>query len=121
MTERGGRWGAPEQVPGIARLLRAAKADRSQITSVSCWSPGNCGAGGYYWSDSNGHGQVLAVSERNGRWGTAAEAPGTAALNRGNVAQTTSVSCTRPRTCAAGGYYTDRSGHTQAFVGGEAR
>jgi hypothetical protein len=53
--------------------------------------------------------------------GSAAEAPGTAALNRGKIAQITSVSCARPPTCAAGGYYADRSGHTQAFVGGEAR
>jgi hypothetical protein len=122
VTEQGGRWGTPEQVPGIERLLQAAGADRSEITSVSCWSPGNCGAGGDYWSDFNGHGQVFVVSERNGWWGMAKEVPGTATLNLGKIAltQVTSVSCTRPATCAAGGYYTDRSGHTQAFVGGEA-
>ena len=66
-------------------------------------------------------GQLFVVSERNGRWDTAEEVPGTAALNLGKIDQVTSVSCTRPHTCASVGYYTDRSGHTQAFVGGEAK
>ena len=121
VTEKGGRWGVPVQVPGIARLNQAAKADRSQVVSVSCWSPGDCGAGGFYYSDFNGHGRVFVVSQRSGRWGTAEHVPGTAALNLGTIAQVTAVSCTRPRTCVAVGYYTDRSGRKQAFVGGATK
>jgi hypothetical protein len=116
LTERNGRWGRPLEVPGTAQLDEGTTA---QITSVSCWSPGNCGAGGYY-TERYGRTQAFVVSERNGRWGTAEEVPGTAALNLGKTAQVTSVSCTRPRACAAGGYYTDGSGHIQAFAGGEA-
>jgi hypothetical protein len=121
VTERGGRWGVPEQLPGIAQLLRSVKATESAVVSVLCWSPGNCGAVGFYYSVNSGHGHVFVVSQRSGRWGTAEQAPGTAALNLGKLAGVTSVSCTRPRACVAGGYYTDRSGRKQAFVGGATK
>jgi hypothetical protein len=42
--------------------------------------------------------------------------PGTAALNQGNQAQILSVSCASAGNCSAGGNYTGRSGHGQAFV-----
>jgi len=48
-------------------------------------------------------------------WGPAIEVPGTAALNRGD-AVVNSVSCATADDCAAGGYYQDAHGHTQAFV-----
>ena len=56
------------------------------------------------------------VSEANGTWGNAQEVPGTAALNTGGHAGITSVSCASAGNCSAGGYYTDGSGHHQAFV-----
>jgi hypothetical protein len=49
-------------------------------------------------------------------WGIASVAPGIDRLNVGGVATVTSVSCGAPGNCAAGGYYTDGSGHAQAFV-----
>jgi len=49
-------------------------------------------------------------------WGAAEEVPGTAALNAGGSAAVSAVSCWRPGGCAAGGFYTDASGHRQAFV-----
>jgi hypothetical protein len=51
-----------------------------------------------------------------GRWRTAIEVPGTAALNTGGEAAINSVSCAAPHGCAAGGAYRDGSGHHQAFV-----
>jgi hypothetical protein len=119
VTERGGKWGVPEQVPAVAKLARAANANESAVTSLSCWSPGNCRAVGYYYSTNSGHSHVFVVNQRTGRWGAAEQMPGTTALNLGKLAQVTTASCTRPRTCVAGGYYTDRSGHQQAFVGGQ--
>ncbi len=116
MSQRNGRWGMPLLVPGTAGL--SASDDQALIRSVSCWSAGNCGAGGYNYGEIDAPGQVFVVSERNGRWGRAEEVPGTAALNLGGNAQLTSVSCALPGNCAAGGYYTDGSGHVQAFVGG---
>src|SRR6266516_248055 len=51
-----------------------------------------------------------------GTWHTAQKVPGTATLNKGGNAQVHSVSCRSAGNCSAGGYYTDSSGHTQAFV-----
>jgi hypothetical protein len=82
---------------------------------VSCASAGNCSAGGRY-TDSAGHTQSFVVSQVGGRWGTAKEVPGTAALNTGGKAAVNSVSCAPAGHCSAGGYYTDSSGHLQAFV-----
>jgi len=56
------------------------------------------------------------VSERNGAWRTAIEVPGSATLNAGGQAQVNSVSCASAGNCAAGGYYTDGSLQSQAFV-----
>ena len=54
-----------------------------------------------------------------GTWGKAEEVPGTAALNKGGIAQVDSVSCRSAGNCSAGGSYTDGSRHYQAFVVGE--
>ena len=85
----------------------------AQIFTVSCGSAGNCSAGGYY-RDSSGHYQAFAVTENNGRWGTAMEVA--APLNKGGNAAVESVSCASAGNCAAAGQYLDRSRHSQAFV-----
>lgn len=61
----------------------------------------------------------VAVARRAGTWGTAREVPGTAALNQGGSASVNSVSCGSAGNCSAGGFYTDGSGHQQAFVASE--
>jgi hypothetical protein len=96
-------WGNAEEVPGTAALNQGGNAF---ITSVSCGSAGNCGAGGYY-RDSSGHFQAFVVSQVNGTWHTAIEVPGTAALNQGGNAEIASVSCASAGNCGAGGYYRD--------------
>src|SRR5207248_1428871 len=65
--------------------------------------------------DASGTAGALA-----GTWGTAAEVPGTAALNQGGNAETSSVSCASASNCSAGGYYSDSSGSQQAFVVSQA-
>jgi len=60
------------------------------------------------------------ASEQNGTWGKAIEVPGSGALNKGISAGVTSVSCRSAGSCAAGGLYTDGSGHIQAFVVSQA-
>src|ERR1700735_2638315 len=112
VTEVNGSWGTAQEVPGTAALNKGGGAGTN---SVSCASAGNCSAGGYY-TDASGHTQMFVVTEVNGSWGTAQEVPGTAALNKGGGAGTNSVSCASAGNCSAGGYYTDASGHTQAFV-----
>jgi hypothetical protein len=114
VTQTNGTWGTAVEVPGTAAFNQGGLA---QISSVSCASPGNCSAGGYYTdSFSTNHQQAFVVSEKNGTWGTAREVPGTAALNQGGLAQITSVSCAAAGNCSAVGFYADSSGHGQAFV-----
>lgn len=49
-------------------------------------------------------------------WGKPAEVPGSAGLNKGGNAGTSSVSCVSAGNCSAGGHYTDGSGRSQVFV-----
>ena len=109
-------WGTAEELPGTAGLNKGGVA---QIVSVSCTSPGNCSAGGNY-TDGSGHRQPMVDTETNGRWGTAEQVPGIAALDQGGGAAITSLSCSAPGDCSAGGDYSDGSGHGQAFVVSQA-
>jgi hypothetical protein len=111
VSEVHGTWGKAMEVPGIA----PGPIGGVQVTSVSCAQPGNCSAGGYY-TDNSGHEQAFVVSEVDGRWRTAIEVPGTAALNLGGFAAVVSVSCAWTGSCSAGGAYFDSSGDQQAFV-----
>jgi hypothetical protein len=114
-TERNDRWGNAIKVPGTATLNARGNAD---VLSVSCPSAGNCAVGGEY-ADRSAHFQAFVASERNGRWGTAIEVPGTAALNAGGNAQVFSVSCPSAGNCTAGGDYTDSSSSTRGLVATE--
>jgi hypothetical protein len=107
-----GAWQTAIAVPGTAALN---KDDFAQLYSVSCASPGNCSAGGFY-TDGSANAQAFVVNEVNGTWQNAIELPGTAALNKGGDAYFDSVSCASAGNCSAGGFYTDGSGHAQAFV-----
>jgi hypothetical protein len=112
-------WGTAQEVPGTAALNTANIA---QVTSMSCSSAGNCVAGGYYAHAGTGgvaQDEPFVVSETNGTWGTAAEVTGASALNTGNNAQVTSVSCGSAGNCLAGGYYTNSSSQSQAFIANE--
>jgi len=112
VSQVGGTWGTTEEVPGTAALNTGGNA---AVSGVSCPSASNCSAGGTY-QDRSGHQQAFVVSQVNGKWGTAEEVPGTAALNTGGNAGIGPVSCTAAGNCSASGSYTDRSGHLQAFI-----
>jgi hypothetical protein len=94
-----------------------SKDQSSVVESVSCASAGSCSAGGDYQKGRSIQG--LVATERNGRWGRAIGVPGLEALNIGGFAEVSSVSCTSPGTCAAGGTYQDRHGFFQGFVAAE--
>ncbi len=112
VNEVGGVWGTAGEVPGSATLNTGGLA---AITSLSCASAGNCGAGGYY-SQSSSHVQAFVVSEVGGAWQTAAEAPGTAALNKLKNGGLSAISCASAGNCSAGGYYTNATGQAEVFV-----
>jgi hypothetical protein len=108
-SEANGTWHA------AVRTAAQNKGAYAAVASVSCGSAGNCVAVGRY-TDGSGHTQAFVASEANGTWHAAIEVPGTGTLNKGGSAGVLSVSCASAGSCAAGGSYTDRSGHTQAFV-----
>ena len=108
VSEVAGVWRTPSELAASLNTDGVAAID-----SVSCSSHGNCAAGGYYEGDS-GHSQAFVIDEVAGVWGTARKVAGT--LNAGGWAWIPSVSCPAHGYCAAGGFYTDGSGNTQAFV-----
>ena len=116
ISEEKGTWHTAQEVPGTGALNLGGDAIAE---SVSCPSPGSCGAGGQY-KDSSGHYQAFVVDDAHGTWGTAEEVPGTAALNQGGRAVVASVSCPSAGNCSAGGRFSVAPGNDQAFVANEA-
>jgi hypothetical protein len=110
-SQRNGAWGKAIQVPGVRALPRGDAPGREPL---SCASAGNCAVGGEVYR--RGHRQVFVAVERDGRWGTAIEVPGLAALNKDGLAFVSSVSCASAGSCAAGGAYTDGRHRSQGFV-----
>jgi hypothetical protein len=110
VTERNGTWGKATLVPGTS------DSSRDAAESVSCWSAGNCVAGGDVAVAIERPYQAFVASQKNGTWGKAIKVPGSVALNAGENASVVSVSCQSAGNCAAGGYYEDGAGHQQAFV-----
>ena len=53
-------------------------------------------------------------------WGDAIRLLGIVALVKGLKSDVFSISCPSPGNCAAGGAYTDASGHVQAFVANQS-
>jgi hypothetical protein len=109
----GGTWGTAKELPGLAALNKGGNAT---VYSVSCPSPGNCGAAGTY-TDGAGQLQAFVANQANGTWGKAIEVPGIQALNVAGDADFITLSCASRGNCSAGGEYGVREGHfEQAFV-----
>jgi hypothetical protein len=109
-TATKGHWGDAQGLRGVV-----SGASYSQVYSLSCSSSGNCAAGGEY-QDDTGPFQAFVVNEKGGKWGNSEIVPGIAALNTGNSASITSVSCRSTGDCSAGGIYENSSDSPQAFV-----
>ena len=83
---------------------------------MSCASPGNCGADGFF-TDRSGSGEPFVASERAGRWSKATDVPGLAALGRD--ASIGPLACPAPGNCVAGGTFVPERGRMGAFAVGE--
>lgn len=117
VSQPGGTWGPAQSLSGVA----AARVVYPAISSVSCSSPGDCGAIGLY-SDSSGLHQPFVVNETGGTWRPSAAIPGLASLSKGS-SQTGQISCPAAGTCTAVGYYyaagpTDHQGFIVSETGG---
>lgn len=118
VNETLGTWGGAIEVPGT-RVLDAGGS--AFINSISCWSAGNCSAGGTYVTGSPFAHEVFVVSETNGTWGSAEEMPGTAMLNVNRDAVFGAVSCASAGNCAASGTYEPAAGGSEDFVANETK
>jgi hypothetical protein len=117
VSQAHGKWGRLEKVRGMAALGKGG-AVSGYLSSVSCWAPGNCAAGGGY-ADHVGAEHAFVVSEMNGTWGPARELPGVAALKVDLDAILSSLSCASAGNCAAGGYYDDATSDGRSLVAAE--
>lgn len=63
---------------------------------------------------------TAAAAPADGQWTAAAPVPGLATLNVGQQATLNDIACASGFNCAAGGTYTDRAGHRQAWIASEA-
>lgn len=86
--------------PGVSKL--SGLGGFGEINSVSCVSAGNCAGAGQY-NDPTSHSQAFVIVQRNGTWSAATKVPGLLALNKGDNAEATMVSCHPPVGCTAGG------------------
>jgi hypothetical protein len=120
LTENDGTWGRAIEVPGTAALNAG---DNASVSSLSCWSPGDCVAAGQYALGGTVNGtadtQAFVATEKDGTWDRATGLPGLAALNTGEQAAANSISCTAGGNCSVGGSYFTASGQHQAFAADE--
>jgi hypothetical protein len=114
--EENGRWGRIEALQG---LTTQDDGLNTGLFVVSCALPGNCSAGGTY---SVGHNQLLVMvaDEKDGVWGKALTVPGVGALESGDFAYLSTISCALPGNCSAGGEVAEVYG-SRAFVLNEVR
>ncbi len=121
LTERRGSWerGVPVQLPANAVHARKPKSgvvDDLGLASITCSSVGNCVAVGNYESNSEVW-EAMIVSEHDGRWGRAIQAPLPAdAPVAGQSAVLLDVTCASGGNCTAAGYYVDDLGHQEALL-----
>ncbi len=105
VSEKHGVWGKAQKVAGLARLNTGGGAPDGPdalFNQISCSSAGNCLAAGFY-NGTKGT-EPLAVTEKHGVWGSARAFPAIIAINDGQFAELTSVSCTLARNCTAVGF-----------------
>jgi hypothetical protein len=118
VTQTHGTWGKAIPLPGSDQLNQG---DQAGFNQVSCSSAGNCGAVGYI-SVAYDYGfvytQPFVASEAHGVWSKLSTVPGikTLGLSDGQNSQATTISCTAPDRCTAGGYYQQANGDLHSFV-----
>jgi len=111
-----GRWKKAQEVtlPSGA----GSSLQNSEIHSVECWSPGNCGAIGSYVDNTSpsGYAQGLEINEVRGVWGRARKTALPVDANVDPYVNINQVACTRAGSCVAVGSYINRDNATEGLV-----
>jgi hypothetical protein len=103
-TETSGKWSQ------AAEVQPPEPAGVAALTSVSCASPGNCVAAGYYSYNEDGEFAPMIATETAGVWAKAeaVELPANAAVEKdflGQSSQLGSIACDPAGSCTASGEY----------------
>src|SRR5271165_4636903 len=93
----------------ISEPSNAATNPLSILIGVACTGRGECSAGGSY-TDVDGNGQAMAVTQSRGRWARAVEIRLPANVAATPYAQINGVACTSAGSCVAVGYYRTTAG-----------
>ncbi len=106
VTQQNGVWGMAQPIAGLSPLTGGQSAS---VNSVSCASPGNCAVVGSFFGSSAASGGVVVLrgfvlSETDGVWGSADILPPPVAATKIGAGKLSSVSCSAPGDCVAGGY-----------------
>jgi hypothetical protein len=109
-----GSWRKAIKIAGIALSPRGGGT--VQPMAVSCAEAGACSVVGYYQATTAGPLRAFITSKVHGTWRAATEVPGLVALDHGKSASLSSVSCTSPGNCSAGGAYAVSTSIGRAFV-----
>jgi hypothetical protein len=99
VSESAGSWGTAN---AAALPAGAAASGYALVSSISCWSPGDCAAAGAY-SDTFGDRIGLLDAQQNGSFASAVRVPLPGDAGVSATAGLVSVSCPAPGACAAVG------------------
>lgn len=91
LTESGGAWSSPAEIPGSA-------GGQGWLDALSCTSTGNCTAVGHDNRDNGNSDQPIVITESAGTWAAPAEIP----VSQGN-GNLTGVDCVSAGNCIAVG------------------
>ncbi len=108
-TETSGVWGQASKLTQPSSAQATATSQSAGLEAVTCTSPGNCVAVGYY-TDTNDNQQAMLASETGGVWARASKLTlppdaNTSADSQEQTASLEAVTCTSPGNCVAAGYY----------------
>jgi hypothetical protein len=108
-----------QQALEVLAPSNAATNPHGVLTAVACTSAGNCVGAGQYDVTATDQ-EAMAAVEKAGDWSLATEVRSPSDVAANPKASVGGISCTSAGNCAAGGSFTDGSGHVQAMVASEA-
>jgi hypothetical protein len=115
LDQSGGVWQPGTEVTLPANAIKGLQKQAAGLDWVSCWSPGNCLATGVYTTIALEN-EGLLVTQANGVWQPAVEAPLPRGAALSQSAATVSSDCTGPGDCSVIGDYLDRRGNLQGYM-----
>ena len=110
VSEKDGRWGAAEEIPGLAAL----DGSFADVNALSCSAPGDCTVGGDY--DSARGTEPFVVTQRRGAWGQLQPFPPIEGVNTAGVSSINVLVCRSVGICTASGTYRTADHHDHVFL-----